>query len=52
MGLVVGYDDSDTSAASEVPQSTIDTKRWWKHKNLLTLNLLLLLPLMSMYTLG
>ncbi|KAH6689034.1 general substrate transporter [Plectosphaerella plurivora] len=34
------------------PQSTINTKRWWKHKNLRALNLWLLIPLLSIFSQG
>ncbi|PVH74595.1 general substrate transporter [Cadophora sp. DSE1049] len=35
-----------------MPQGTIDHTKWWKYKNLRTLNLLLFFPLLSIFTLG
>lgn len=35
-----------------MPESTLDTKRWWRHKNLRALNLLIIIPLLSIFTLG
>ncbi|KAH7008938.1 lactose permease [Ilyonectria destructans] len=35
-----------------LPQSSIDTKHWWRHKNLRNLNLLMIFPLLSIFTLG
>jgi len=34
------------------PQSLLDTKRWWKHKNLRALNFSLLVPLLSIFSQG
>ncbi|KAH6970313.1 general substrate transporter [Fusarium avenaceum] len=38
--------------APEIPQTHLDTKRWWKHKNLRTLNLWMLIPLLSIFSQG
>ncbi|KIW05920.1 uncharacterized protein PV09_03113 [Verruconis gallopava] len=38
--------------ASAMPQSSVDTSHWWRYKNLRTLNLLLLVPLLSIFTQG
>jgi len=35
-----------------MPESSVDVHKWWKYKNLRNLNLLLVLPLMSMFTIG
>ena len=35
-----------------MPESHLDTKHWWKHRNLRRLNLLLIVPLLSIFTLG
>jgi hypothetical protein len=40
------------AAAMSIPQGTIDSNKWWKHKNLRTLNFLLFFPLLSIFTLG
>lgn len=39
-------------ALPDAPQSLIDTKRWWKHRNLRALNLWLLIPLLSIFSQG
>lgn len=38
--------------AAEIPKSRLDTSRWWRHKNLRALNLLMLIPLLSIYAQG
>jgi hypothetical protein len=38
--------------ARAMPDSKLDTKHWWKHPNLRKLNLLLIIPLLSIFTLG
>ncbi|VUC30246.1 unnamed protein product [Clonostachys rosea] len=38
--------------APTIPKSRLDTKHWWRHKNLRLLNLLLLVPLLSVYSQG
>ncbi|OAL51975.1 lactose permease [Pyrenochaeta sp. DS3sAY3a] len=48
---------TDTAAVREaatlaMPEGTIDTSKWLHHKNLRTLNFLLLFPLLSIFTLG
>ena len=35
-----------------LPQTRLDTAHWWRHKNLRTLNLLLLVPLLSIFSQG
>lgn len=40
------------AVAQAMPASSLDTKHWWRHKNLRSLNLLLLIPLLSIFTLG
>lgn len=35
-----------------MPDGTIDHKAWWRHRNLRTMNLLLVFPLLSIFTLG
>lgn len=38
--------------AQAMPESKLDTEHWWKHRNLRNLNLLLIIPLLSIFTLG
>jgi hypothetical protein len=40
------------AAAAVMPESSVDTDHWWRYKNLRNLNLLLIFPLLSMFTLG
>ncbi|KAL3442862.1 general substrate transporter [Aspergillus insuetus] len=40
------------SAAIPIPESSVDVKHWWRHKNLLTLNMLMVFPLLSLFTQG
>ncbi|KAH8590035.1 general substrate transporter [Bisporella sp. PMI_857] len=35
-----------------MPESSLDTVHWWRHKNLRRLNLLLVIPLLSIFTQG
>lgn len=35
-----------------MPEGSIDHKTWWRHRNLRTMNLLLVFPLLSIFTLG
>ncbi|KAJ5374236.1 general substrate transporter [Penicillium concentricum] len=35
-----------------LPPSCVDTARWWKHRNLRALNLLMLIPLLSIFSQG
>ncbi|KAG9252386.1 general substrate transporter [Emericellopsis atlantica] len=35
-----------------MPESSVDTAKWWKSRNLRTLNLLLIFPLLSIFTQG
>ncbi|KAH7141541.1 general substrate transporter [Dactylonectria estremocensis] len=35
-----------------MPESAVDTSRWWKSRNLRTLNLLLMIPMLSIFTQG
>ncbi|KAH8701536.1 general substrate transporter [Talaromyces proteolyticus] len=35
-----------------MPISLLDTKHWWRHQNLRTLNLLMLIPLLSIFSQG
>jgi len=44
--------DVRAAAAAAMPEGTIDTKQWWKQRNLRNLNLLLVFPLLSIFTLG
>jgi hypothetical protein len=39
-------------AAIPVPQGSVDVDHWWRYKNLLTLNLLMVFPLLSLFTQG
>ncbi|MAD83709.1 MAG: hypothetical protein CL912_12175 [Deltaproteobacteria bacterium] len=39
-------------ASMAMPEGTVDHTKWWKYKNLRTLNLLLFFPLLSIFTLG
>lgn len=40
-------------AGDDLPDcESVNVDKWWKRKNLRTLNFLSLLPLMSMFTLG
>ncbi|KFZ19742.1 hypothetical protein V501_00512, partial [Pseudogymnoascus sp. VKM F-4519 (FW-2642)] len=41
-----------SSVALAMPASSLDTEHWWRHKNLRTLNLLLVFPLLSIFTQG
>lgn len=41
-----------TLEVNALPDSPIDTKHWWKYKNLRTLNLLLLVPFLSIFAQG
>ncbi|KFY09917.1 hypothetical protein V491_07900 [Pseudogymnoascus sp. VKM F-3775] len=38
--------------ALAMPASSLDTEHWWRHKNLRTLNFLLVFPLLSIFTQG
>ncbi|KAH6706411.1 lactose permease [Leptodontidium sp. MPI-SDFR-AT-0119] len=40
------------AAASAMPESSVDVVHWWRQKNLRTLNLLLIFPLLSIFTQG
>ncbi|CEL06433.1 hypothetical protein ASPCAL09610 [Aspergillus calidoustus] len=40
------------SAAIPIPASSVDAKHWWRHKNLFTLNMLMVFPLLSLFTQG
>jgi hypothetical protein len=39
-------------AAAAMPTSSVDTKYWYRQKNLRKLNLLIIVPLVSIFTLG
>ncbi|KAI1846234.1 hypothetical protein JX265_010611 [Neoarthrinium moseri] len=39
-------------AAPEVPVSTIDVSRWWRYKNLRSMNLWMIIPLLSIFCQG
>ncbi|KAL2202832.1 general substrate transporter [Sarocladium strictum] len=39
-------------ALPTAPESTLDTKHWWRHRNLRALNLWLLIPLLSIFSQG
>jgi hypothetical protein len=39
-------------AAGAMPDGKVDYTKWWKHRNLRALNLLLIFPLCSIFTLG
>lgn len=38
--------------AHAMPESSVETSRWWKARNLRTLNLLLIVPMLSIFTQG
>lgn len=38
--------------APYMPEGGVDVGKWWKYKNLRTLNFLLLLPLISIFSQG
>ncbi|KAL4881055.1 general substrate transporter [Aspergillus karnatakaensis] len=40
------------SVAPGIPEGSVDVDRWWKYKNLRTLNLLMVFPLLSLFTQG
>lgn len=40
------------SAAAAMPSTSVNTSRWWKSRNLRTLNLLLIFPMLSIFTQG
>ncbi|KAM5354473.1 hypothetical protein ACJ41O_001120 [Fusarium nematophilum] len=52
MKSTVDKTDLRVAAALAIPDSSVDTKHWWRHKNLRTLNLLLFFPMLSIFTLG
>lgn len=35
-----------------MPESSVDVVHWWRHKNLRSLNLLMIVPLLSLFTQG
>lgn len=35
-----------------MPESSVDVVHWWRHKNLRSLNLLMMFPLLSLFTQG
>jgi hypothetical protein len=41
-----------TTMAIPMPESSVDVNKWWRFKNLRTLNLLLVFPLLSIFTQG
>lgn len=43
---------SPITTTSGLPQGRVDVKRWWTQKNLRTLNLWLLIPLLSIFAQG
>ncbi|KAJ6104336.1 general substrate transporter [Penicillium sp. IBT 18751x] len=43
--------DSD-SGTTAMPESSVDGTHWWRHKNLRTLNLTLIIPLLCLFTQG
>jgi hypothetical protein len=51
-GLVPATTTIREAAAAAMPTSSVDTKRWWRAKNLRALNILLVVPLVSIFTLG
>lgn len=40
------------AAAPKMPEGSIDTTKWWRYKELRKLNLLLLIPLLSIFSQG
>ncbi|RSL48982.1 hypothetical protein CEP54_012657 [Fusarium duplospermum] len=40
------------AAVRVIPDSSVNVNHWWRHKNLRKLNLLLIIPLMSFFTIG
>lgn len=50
--LATMHAPKSNSVALAMPTSTVDTEHWWRHKNLRTLNLLLIFPLLSIFTQG
>jgi len=44
--------ESSKDLAGHSPQSRVDTTRWWRHPNLRALNLLMIIPLLSIFSQG
>ena len=42
----------DDVVVSTMPESSVDTHKWWRSRNLRTLNLLLIIPMLSIFTQG
>lgn len=42
----------DDVVVSTMPESSVDTNKWWRSRNLRTLNLLLIIPMLSIFTQG
>ncbi|KAL5343418.1 hexose transporter protein [Aspergillus crustosus] len=40
------------TVATAIPEGNVDVSRWWKYKNLRTLNLLMVIPLLSLFIQG
>lgn len=43
---------NDDLVVSTMPESSVDTNKWWRSRNLRTLNLLLIVPMLSIFTQG
>ena len=41
-----------THIGAVMPESPLDTEHWWRHRNLRNLNLLMLIPLLSIFSQG
>lgn len=43
---------ANNPVALAMPASSVDTHHWWRQKNLRTLNFLILIPMLSIFTQG
>lgn len=43
---------SEIQVTAAMPESSVDTDRWWRSPNLRRLNLLLIIPMLSIFTQG
>ncbi|KAH6886209.1 lactose permease [Thelonectria olida] len=49
---VTEQEDVRQAVTGAMPEGTIDHRNWWHHKNLRRMNLLMVFPLLSIFTLG
>lgn len=50
--LVCAMASPEVTTTMALPPSPVDTKRWWKSPNLRTLNFLMMIPLLSIFSQG